>query len=209
MNDLPAITASCCSAPRASFSELRVLLDEPGPAVRPRAAPRRDAGEGSAQPGGGVPGWQLPFELMQDSWRCVSYDHRGSGASTAPPADIHPQGTRRRPVCPVLDHYGIDGCVVAGESMGALTVISAALQQPERFAGWSSSTASPRRAAKWLITPRCATPMRTTSRRSSMPACPSQAASTCAAGAVRSSCARIPMLPGADVRDPRCAPDCT
>ena len=78
--------------------------------------------------------WQLPFELMQRDWRCVSYDHRGSGASTAPPIDVHPQGLVDD-LFTVLDYYGIEKCVVAGESLGALTVIAAALLQPERFVG--------------------------------------------------------------------------
>ncbi len=78
--------------------------------------------------------WQQPFELMQRDWRCISYDHRGSGASTAPPTDVHPQGLVDD-LFAVLDHYGVERCVVAGESLGALTVIAAALQQPERFMG--------------------------------------------------------------------------
>ena len=78
--------------------------------------------------------WQQPFELMQRDWRCISYDHRGSGASTAPPTDVHPQGLVDD-LFTVLDHYGVERCVVAGESLGALTVIAAALQQPERFVG--------------------------------------------------------------------------
>ncbi len=47
---------------------------------------------------------------------------------------MHPQGLVDDLVT-VLDHYGIERCVLAGESMGALTVITAALQSPERFAG--------------------------------------------------------------------------
>jgi pimeloyl-ACP methyl ester carboxylesterase len=78
--------------------------------------------------------WQQPFELMQCTWRCVSYDHRGSGASTAPPADVHPRGLVDD-LFAVLDHYDIDRCVLAGESMGALTVIEAVLRQPDRFEG--------------------------------------------------------------------------
>jgi pimeloyl-ACP methyl ester carboxylesterase len=78
--------------------------------------------------------WQQPFELMHHSWRCISYDHRGSGASTAPSTEVHPQGLVED-LFSVLDHYGVDTCVVAGESMGALTVIAAILQQPERFTG--------------------------------------------------------------------------
>jgi pimeloyl-ACP methyl ester carboxylesterase len=78
--------------------------------------------------------WQQPFELMQRDWRCISYDHRGAGASTAAPAAVHPQGLVDD-LFAVLDHYRVERCVLAGESMGALTVIEAALRQPGRFEG--------------------------------------------------------------------------
>jgi pimeloyl-ACP methyl ester carboxylesterase len=78
--------------------------------------------------------WQQPFELMQGEWHCISYDHRGSGASTAPSQDVHPGGLVAD-LFAVLDHYGVDRCVIAGESMGALTVIDAVLRQPDRFDG--------------------------------------------------------------------------
>jgi pimeloyl-ACP methyl ester carboxylesterase len=35
--------------------------------------------------------WQDPFQLMQHDWRCIGYDHRGSGATVAPAAGITPQ----------------------------------------------------------------------------------------------------------------------
>lgn len=78
--------------------------------------------------------WQQPFELMQSTWRCIAYDHRGSGASTAPASEVHPQGLVDD-LFTVLDHYDVENCVVAGESLGALTVLAAVLQQPGRFAG--------------------------------------------------------------------------
>lgn len=43
--------------------------------------------------GGWVGSWELsqdPFQLMQDRWRCISYDHRGSGASSFPTASLTP-----------------------------------------------------------------------------------------------------------------------
>jgi pimeloyl-ACP methyl ester carboxylesterase len=78
--------------------------------------------------------WQQPIELMQDDWRCIAYDHRGSGASTAPPEEVSPEGLVDD-LFTVLDHYAVDRCVLAGESMGALTVLAAALERPDRFAG--------------------------------------------------------------------------
>lgn len=78
--------------------------------------------------------WQQPFELMQGDWRCISYDHRGSGASTAPAADVHPQGLVDD-LFAVLDHFAVESCVLAGESMGTLTALEAVLRQPDRFEG--------------------------------------------------------------------------
>lgn len=78
--------------------------------------------------------WQQPMELLQSQWRCIAYDHRGSGASTAPPQDVSPQGLVDD-LFAVLDHFDVDTCVIAGESLGALTVLAAALLQPDRFTG--------------------------------------------------------------------------
>lgn len=78
--------------------------------------------------------WQEPFQLMQSSWRCIGYDHRGSGAATAPPAAITPE-MLIADLFTVLDHFGIQKCVLAGESLGALTCLQAVVERPERFAG--------------------------------------------------------------------------
>lgn len=78
--------------------------------------------------------WQQPFELMQDRWRCIAYDHRGSGASTAPVEEVTPDGLVDD-LFAVLDAYGVESCVLAGESLGALTVLAAALREPTRFTG--------------------------------------------------------------------------
>ncbi len=78
--------------------------------------------------------WHAPFELLSANWRCVTYDHRGTGASVV----------REQPITfehlvqdlfRVLDALKIDQCVLAGESAGAFVVLEAALRQPERFTG--------------------------------------------------------------------------
>ncbi len=78
--------------------------------------------------------WQQPFQLLQDHWRCISYDHRGSGASTAPADDIDPDALVDD-LFRVLDAHGVERCVLAGESLGALTCTVAVLRDPTRFAG--------------------------------------------------------------------------
>jgi pimeloyl-ACP methyl ester carboxylesterase len=78
--------------------------------------------------------WQEPFQLMQERWRCLGYDHRGSGASTFPPQTITPAGLVDD-LFTVMDHYGVDSCVLAGESLGALTCLQAVIREPARFRG--------------------------------------------------------------------------
>ncbi len=78
--------------------------------------------------------WQEPFQLMQERWRCIGYDHRGSGASTFPPKAITPDGLVDD-LFTVLDYYAVDSCVLAGESLGALTCLEAVTREPTRFRG--------------------------------------------------------------------------
>ena len=87
--------------------------------------------------GGWIGNWELwadPFSILSATWRTVAYDHRGSGATQCTLESI----TFERlvdDVFAVLDAYQIERCVLAGESAGALTVLGAALKQPERIAG--------------------------------------------------------------------------
>jgi pimeloyl-ACP methyl ester carboxylesterase len=78
--------------------------------------------------------WQEPFQLMQERWRCIGYDHRGSGASTFPPEAVAPDGLVED-LFTVLDYYGVDSCILAGESLGALTCLQAVIREPTRFRG--------------------------------------------------------------------------
>lgn len=77
--------------------------------------------------------WAGPFSELSRSWRTITYDHRGTGIST------HTGRIHLRQLIDdlfaVLDHYGIDRCVLAGESAGAKTVLAAALEAPERVTG--------------------------------------------------------------------------
>ncbi len=78
--------------------------------------------------------WQEPFRLMQDRWRCIGYDHRGSGVSTAPADAITPDALVDD-LFTILDAFGVERCVLAGESLGALTCALAVLRDASRFTG--------------------------------------------------------------------------
>src|SRR4051812_27916704 len=78
--------------------------------------------------------WQEPFELLHRRWRCIGFDHRGSGASSFPPESISPTALVDD-LFRVLDHFEVSTCVLAGESLGALTCLLAVLRVPERFDG--------------------------------------------------------------------------
>lgn len=89
----------------------------------------------------GVGGWAGSWELWTDvigplsaRWRTIGYDHRGAGATVAPLETI----THERlvdDVFVVLDAFGLERCVLAAESSGALTALAAARARPERIAG--------------------------------------------------------------------------
>ena len=87
--------------------------------------------------GGWIGSWELwaePFSFLSRHWHVIAYDHRGSGATVAPVESItHDQLVDD--VFAVLDAYGIDNCVLAAESAGALTALSAALRHPQRISG--------------------------------------------------------------------------
>ena len=78
--------------------------------------------------------WQQPFEELSRSWRTVSYDHRGTGA-TVNRAETITFEMLVNDLFRVLDALEIDTCVLAGESSGAFVVLEAALRQPQRFSG--------------------------------------------------------------------------
>jgi pimeloyl-ACP methyl ester carboxylesterase len=74
--------------------------------------------------------------LERSGHRVVAYDARGHGASDPAPArDAYAYADLVDDLLAVLDERGIDRAVLAGASMGAHTVIGAALRAPERVAG--------------------------------------------------------------------------
>jgi pimeloyl-ACP methyl ester carboxylesterase len=78
--------------------------------------------------------WLPPFEHLSRHWRTVTYDHRGTGATTHRAPEITFE-LLVDDLFRVLDALAIPSCVLAGESSGALVVLEAALRQPHRFQG--------------------------------------------------------------------------
>ena len=87
--------------------------------------------------GGWIGNWELwaePFSILSRDWHVIGYDHRGAGATIAPVESIS-HDRLVDDVFAVLDAYGIEQCVLAAESAGALTALGAALRQPQRIRG--------------------------------------------------------------------------
>jgi pimeloyl-ACP methyl ester carboxylesterase len=87
--------------------------------------------------GGWAGSWELwcePFTWLSKTWRTIAYDHRGTGATIAPPASITFEGLVGD-LFAILDALQIHSCVLAAESAGAATAVQAAIRQPERFSG--------------------------------------------------------------------------
>jgi pimeloyl-ACP methyl ester carboxylesterase len=77
--------------------------------------------------------WLHVFELLtENGWRCIGYDHRGSGES--PSHDISLDALVGD-VFRVLDALDVDRCVLAGESMGGAVALRAALRDASRLDG--------------------------------------------------------------------------
>jgi pimeloyl-ACP methyl ester carboxylesterase len=79
--------------------------------------------------------WEEPVaQLTAGGWRCVAYDHRGSGESPVDPALISVEAMVDD-VAGILDALGVERCILAGESQGGAIAQYAASRNPERFEG--------------------------------------------------------------------------
>ena len=78
--------------------------------------------------------WSFVFEDLSKRMRCVAYDHRGSGESTAPLESISKQ-SYVDDLFGVMDKLSIKKCYLGGESFGGAIALLAALKQPECFKG--------------------------------------------------------------------------
>ncbi len=77
--------------------------------------------------------WHAVFEHLP-GWRCIAFDHRGSGASTHATSPITLEALVED-LLAVAEARAADGCILAAESSGAGVALEAALRQPGRFRG--------------------------------------------------------------------------
>lgn len=76
--------------------------------------------------------WQQPFEILSRSYHTIAYDHPGAGETVVPP-DALTFECQVDTLFHLLDAYGIERCILAGESNGGTTAVAAVARQPERF----------------------------------------------------------------------------
>ncbi len=81
-------------------------------------------------------GWSPQIEDLRTSFRCVSFDHRGIGASTRGPGPITVERLARDALA-VLDALGLPRAHLAGHSLGGLVALVAARLARERVASLS------------------------------------------------------------------------
>jgi pimeloyl-ACP methyl ester carboxylesterase len=86
--------------------------------------------------GGWVGSGEVWFELFGHlpDWRCVAYDHRGSGASTHSGSPIT-MAAQVDDLFAVMDAQGVQRCNLGAESSGAGIALEAVLRAPHRFDG--------------------------------------------------------------------------
>ena len=86
--------------------------------------------------GGWVGSGEVWFDLFGHlpDWRCVAYDHRGSGASTHSSSPIT-VAAQVDDLFAVMDAQGVQRCVLGAESAGVGIALEAALRAPHRFTG--------------------------------------------------------------------------
>jgi pimeloyl-ACP methyl ester carboxylesterase len=95
--------------------------------------------------------------LERSGHRVIAYDARGHGASDPAPDGVYDYAALTADLFGLLDERGVDRAVLAGASMGAHTILRAALEQPERVAGLVVITpaydpvdsATPETLARW------------------------------------------------------------
>jgi 3-oxoadipate enol-lactonase len=75
--------------------------------------------------------WAEPLAQLSGRWSTIAYDHRGTGASIAATSSITFDNLVDD-LFVVMDAFGVERGVIAAESSGALTALTAALARPDR-----------------------------------------------------------------------------
>ena len=83
--------------------------------------------------GGNHLSWWQQVPHYRDEYRCVTFDHRGWGASTD--ASDSFLGAFRSDLEALLDHAGVEELVLVAQSMGGFTCLPFAAAHPERVRG--------------------------------------------------------------------------
>lgn len=78
--------------------------------------------------------WLGPIAHLSARQRCVTFDHRGTGATVSSPESIT-HVRLAEDVTAVMDAHGIQRAVLAAESAGAAVALSVAARFPDRVAG--------------------------------------------------------------------------
>lgn len=99
----------------------------------------REEGEGDAIvfiPGlqGILDAWDFQIETFRERYRCVTFDHRGTGDSDKPP-DSYSTEIIARDVIALMDTLGIDKAHAVGTSTGGCILQNLAIDHPERLHG--------------------------------------------------------------------------
>ena len=75
--------------------------------------------------------WMPQVEAYKDRYRCVIFDNRGAGSSSAPPPPYTVQHMADDTV-DLMNHLGIDSAHLSGSSLGGAIALRMAAQHPER-----------------------------------------------------------------------------
>lgn len=76
--------------------------------------------------------WEFQLAHFSQKFRCISFDHRGTGDSDKP-ADSYSTGAIARDVIALMNTLGIDKAHVAGTSTGGCVLQNLAIDYPDRL----------------------------------------------------------------------------
>lgn len=75
--------------------------------------------------------WEQQVEAFRDSYRCITYDHRGQGQSSVPPEEAIDHDVLAEDAAALIEHLGVGPCHFVGLSQGANVGVRLALRRPD------------------------------------------------------------------------------